>query len=175
VIRPFKRRRRDQQLVVTLPEATAQVLRNVVADLTQVLEEPTGAVGERLYPRAYLDPTEERAEQTWQSLVHDDLRQSRVDAVGAVVADIDGARPASRGNVEIVLDEVGETRWLTVLNDARLTLGTALGVTEDEALAFPPGDSRQPAADIYVLLTMLQGELVEAALAIVPQTGQGDE
>ena len=175
MMRPIKRRRRDQRLVITLPEPTAQVLRHVVADLTQALAEPTGAVGERLYPRAYLDPTEERAEQTWQSLVHDDLQQERVDAVAAVVADIDRSQPASRGNVEIVLDEDGETRWLTVLNDARLTLGTALGVTEDEALTFPPGDARQPAADVYVLLTMLQGELVEAALAIVPQTGTGDE
>jgi len=175
MMRPFKRRRRDKRLVVTLPEPTAQVLRHVVADLTAVLDEPSGVVGDRLYPRAYLDPTEETAEETWQSVVHDDLQRARVDAVTAVLADIDGAQAASHGNVEIVLDDEGETRWLTVLNDARLALGTALGVTEDEPLEFPSGDARRPVADVYVLLTMLQGELVEAALSVLPEAGSGED
>jgi len=107
--------------------------------------------------------------------VHDDLQRARMDAVTAVLADIDGAQAASHGNVEIVLDDEGETRWLTVLNDARLALGTALGVTEDEPLEFPSGDPRRPVADVYVLLTMLQGELVEAALALLPEAGSGED
>jgi hypothetical protein len=175
VSRPVKRRRRDQRLVVTLPEPTVGVLRHVIADLAGVLAEPTDAVGDRLFPRAYLDPTEEGAEDTWQSLVHDDLQRARIAAVEAVLADFDHAEPAARGNVEIVLDAEGETRWLMVLNDARLTLGTVLGVTEDEPLQFPEGDPRASAADVYLLLTMLQGQLVEAALAVTPEAATGSE
>ena len=38
------------------------------------------AVTQRLFPRAYLDPTEEEAESQWQELVHDDLVEARLDA-----------------------------------------------------------------------------------------------
>jgi hypothetical protein len=173
VTRAF-RRRRDGTVVVTLPGPVVEVVQQVLGEVAGMVAEPAGAVGERLYPRAYLDPTEESAEDTWQSVVHDDLVRARVDAVAAVRSDLGGARPASRGNVEVRLDEDAQARWLTVLNDARLTFGTALGVTEDEELEFPPDDPRAHAHDCYVLLTALQGELVDAVLTGVSEDGVDD-
>jgi uncharacterized protein DUF2017 len=174
-LRPVKRRRRDGRVVVTLPAPVAQLLAQVVNELGEVFASPPpGEVTNRLFPRAYLDPTEENAEQEFQSLVHDDLVRTRLDAVAAVVADLEGATPTSSDRVEIVLDDDAEDRWLTVLNDARLTLGTVLGVTEDEPLDFPADDSRAAGADMYALLSALQGELVEVVLDELPETGTDD-
>src|SRR5262249_42875322 len=93
---------------------------------------PPGDVADRLFPRGYLDPTEEDAEQEWQSLVHDDLARNRQTAITTVLADLDGGVLRSGDRYEIEIDEEGQTRWLTVLNDARLSIGTALGVTDDD-------------------------------------------
>jgi uncharacterized protein DUF2017 len=175
VFRPVKRRKRDGRVVVTLPGPVAQLLGQVIAELGDVFTSPpAGEVTNRLFPRAYLDPTEEHAEQDFQSLVHDDLVRTRLDAVAAMVADLEAATPAGSDRVEIVLDDEAEHRWLTVLNDARLTLGTVLGVTEDEPLEFPDDDPRAAGADMYALLSALQGELVEVVLEQLPETGTDD-
>jgi hypothetical protein len=168
VPRTFKRRKRDGSIVVTLPDAARAILVHVLDDIASVVAEPpVGDVADRLYPRAYLDPTEESAEQQWQALVHDELVKSRVQAIAATRVELEGSQP-------IALDEDGATRWLTVLNDARLTLGTILGVTEEEPLVFAPDDPRAAASDVYALLTALQGDLVEVLLGELPATGVDD-
>jgi hypothetical protein len=173
--RPVKRRRRDGRVVITLPAPVAQLVGQVVAELGDMLTAPPdGAISSRLFPRAYLDPTEEHAEQEFQSLVHGDLVRARLEAVAAMNADLDAARPVGSDRVEIVLDAEGEHRWLTVLNDARLSLGTVLDVSEDEPLEFPDHDPRAAGAEVYALLSALQGELVEVALAQLPETGTDD-
>ncbi len=173
--RPVKRRKRDGRVVVTLPAPVAQLLGQVIAELGEVFTSPpAGEVTNRLFPRAYLDPTEEDSEQEFQSLVHDDLVRARLDAVAAVVANLESAKPAGSDRVETVLDDEAEHAWLTVLNDARLTLGTVLGVTEDEPLVFADDDPRAAGADMYALLSALQGELVEVLLAQLPETGTDD-
>jgi hypothetical protein len=173
---PVRRRKRDGRLVITLPPPIVDVLRQVVAEVGEVVASPPpGNVADRLFPRAYLDPTEETAEQDWQAIVHDDLVRARLDAVASIVADIDGATAVARDRVEIVVaDPDGEQRWLTVLNDARLTLGTLLEVSEDEPLSFPDDDPRAAAAYVYSLLSELQGELVDVLLGELPETGSDD-
>ena len=53
--------------------------------------------------------------------------------------------------------------WLTALNDLRLVLGTRLGVTEEMFLeAVDPRDPRAPEMALYVYLSWLQEQLVEA-------------
>lgn len=167
--RTFKRRRKDGRIVVTLPEPAITVLGHVLDELAGVVGDPqAGAIKDRLFPRAYLDPTEEDAERQWQALVHDDLVSARVAAIAAVRADLDQGSP-------ITLDEDGETRWLTVLNDARLTLGTALGITDDDPLVFAPDDPRAAGAEMYAFLTALQGDLVDVLLGELPTAGSDDE
>ncbi len=167
--RTFKRRRRDGALVVTLPDAAIDALDHVLDELAAIVADPpAGEVRDRLFPRAYLDPTEEEAEAQWQALVHDDLVQTRVAAIASVRADLERGSP-------ITLDGEGETRWLTVLNDARLTLGTVLGVSEDELLNYPPDDPRAAGAQLYAFLTALQGDLVDILLSELPATGTDDD
>ena len=85
---------------------------------------------ERLFPRAYLDPTEEEAEAEWQRLVHDDLVDGRRQALATVERTLAGAM-VRRGRFELTLNEEQAQAWLAVINDARLALGTRLEVTED--------------------------------------------
>jgi hypothetical protein len=172
----FERRKRDRVLVCTLPEPYAELLKQIVRELAEMIAAPPpGEVTERLFPRAYLDPTEEQAEQEWQSFVHDDLVRAKAEALEGVLADLNGAQTASRERVKITLDEAGETRWLQVLNDARLTLGTVLGVTEESRPDFAADDPRAIRAAIYDMLTEIQQDLVEVLLAEQPEEGTAGE
>ncbi len=171
----MKRRKRDGRLVVTLHSSVVEVLRQVMTQLADVVASPpAGDVTDRLFHRAYLDPTEETAEQEWQSLVHDDLVRTRLDAVAATIADLERGSPVANERIQIVLDEQSEPRWLTVLNDARLMLGTMLGVTEDEPLHLADDDPRATAAEIYALLSELQAALVDVLLDGLPDTDTDD-
>ena len=53
------------------------------------------AATERLFPRAYLDPTEEDAETEWQAVVHDDLVREKLAALDAVARRV-ATRPSTR-------------------------------------------------------------------------------
>lgn len=160
--------RRDSAVVLFLHEREVQVLQWVFADLARVVgdTDEVDAVTERLFPRAYLDPTEETAESDWQSSVHDELVEARLSALSAVGVVLEAApaaagRPAMR---EVVLDEAGTERWLGVLNDTRLALGTALGITADTDFdVLEPDDPRFEAYVVYDWLTHLLAALLDAA------------
>jgi hypothetical protein len=173
----FQRRKKDRRLVLTLPAQVAVLLRQVVVELGDMFAAPTpGAVSDRLFPRAYLDPTEEEAEVQWQDLVHDDLVQGRAAAVAAIAAALDGATPGRKDWVTIVIDgDEAETQWLTLLNDARLALGTVLGVTQDDPLVFPEGDPRAATAEVYYLLGAVQDDLIDVLLDDLPEAGTAGE
>jgi hypothetical protein len=53
------------------------------------------------------------------------------------------------------LDDEAADRWLRVLNDLRLALGTRLGVTEQDEL-----DDQEPAVQLYHWLSAVQDLLV---------------
>ena len=171
----FRRGKRDAVLC-RVPSEIAELLVEVLTQVEDAMRAPQpGPVTDRLFPRAYLDPTEEEAEQEWQSLVHDDLAQARTDALAATVAELRDAPRVSRGDVEVALDEEAAMRWCLVLNDARLMLGTALEVRDDEELEFDEHDPRAAGADLYHLLTNLQGQLIEVLAEDLPDEGSNDE
>jgi hypothetical protein len=91
------------------------------------------------------------------------------------VAELRDAPRVSRGDVEVALDEEAAMRWCLVLNDARLMLGTALDVRDDEELEFDEHDPRAAGADLYHLLTSLQGQLIEVLAEDLPDEGTNDE
>jgi Domain of unknown function (DUF2017) len=161
------RRERDGRVVLRFEPAERETLVAVVADLRTVLEQGAAddPVARRLFPRAYLDPTEEAAEDEWQSLVQPDLLRTRLDALGAVTDSLTAARPNRRGVLEVELDDERRQQWLTVLNDSRLALGTALDITEETELDdYPEDDPRRSPFLLYSALTALQGELIDALL-----------
>jgi hypothetical protein len=170
---PTFQRTADGAVLVTLHQREVEVLGEILRDLRVLVETPPGenAVSARLYPRAYLDPTEEGAEQQWQGLVHDDLVIARVTALDDITRAL-AQQPADDDDfVRVTLDEEAEGRLLTVLNDARLALGTIADVTEEldeEDLDLTPSDARWHLLRTYGYLTELQAMLVDVMLAEVP-------
>ncbi len=160
-------RAKNGRLAVSLAPEEVEVLRQLAGELTVLFQNPEAddAARDRLFPRAYLDPTEEEAEAEWQRLVHPDLVDQRLTALQLLVDTLPSGSPSRSGRVETELDETQEAAWLGVLNDARLALGTRLGVTEDDDLdQVAPGDPLYAAWNIYGWLTGLQGELVQVLL-----------
>lgn len=146
----------------------------ILARLATQVGDPTGAVGERLFPRAYLDPTEDAAETFWRLSRRDGLVADRLAAIAAVRADIANAVGGRRllGRVEVPLGD--GTHWMTACNDARLWIGTELGLG-DEDLEAARGDLRNPEYARYVMLTMLLEGIVEAVLDEMPVEGRDDD
>ena len=160
--------RRGAAIVLTFVPAEVQVLQWVFGDLGRMLAGEAGvaAVTQRLFPRAYLDPTEEESEAQWQEMVHDDLVDARLDALRDVVQSLDGATEA-RGRDdarELVLTGEQAEHWMTVLNDARLAVGTALDVTPEwDFTALAPSDPNYELHAVYAWMT----ELLSALLGVV--------
>jgi hypothetical protein len=160
--------RRGDEVVLTLVPAEVQVLQWAFSDLGRMLAGESGsdAVTKRLFPRAYLDPTAEAAEAQWQELVHDELVETRLTALTDVMQSIDRAvalpgRDAAR---EIVLDAEQTERWMTVLNDARLAVGTALDITQE--WDFDDLDESDPDYQLHAVYAWMT-ELLSALLGAV--------
>jgi hypothetical protein len=69
----------------------------------------------------------------------------------------------------VALDEDAVGALVSVLNDARLALGTQLGVTEDTNFEdLDPSDPRAPGLAAYAWLTFVEGELIETLLGDLP-------
>ena len=162
----------DGGMRVTLAEPEADLLRNLPGELRAIYgassdENPARA---RLFPRAYLDPTEEGAEDEWQGLVYPELLRERVEALERVTASLQHSEPAGSGMVALELAPDAIDAWLAMLNDARLALGTQLGVTEDtEYEDLDSDDPRAPGLAAYAWLTSLEGDLVETLLGGMPE------
>jgi hypothetical protein len=153
------------RLVLTFFPAEIEVLRDLAGQLDSLYEGGVPAHGEdptrdRLFPRAYLDPTEDEAETEWQSAVHGELVRTKSDAVAALVDSLDTAKGKRGDTVEVTLAPEAVEQWVGALNDVRLALGVVLEVTEDDAMA-SPDDPRAPGLELYAWLTWLQGSLIE--------------
>jgi hypothetical protein len=166
-VSPRRFRPRGERLLVTLTTAEVELLRSVPEELRPVLErgpDPDDPVRERLFPRAYLDPTEDSAEEEWRDLVHPELIRERLGALDRLVQTLDRA-VERRGRVEVEIDADEAQAWLGALNDARLALGTRLGVTEDLDATEVDADHPDAAAfAVYGWLTWVEGDLVETLL-----------
>jgi len=163
VVRRRRFRASDDDLVVSLTPEEAEFLAGLPAELREVFEGPLDdPAGQRLFPSAYLDPTEERGEAEWQAMVVPDLLRRRLDSLEVVAASLARVRPDGAWMViELTPDEV--QAWLGILNDTRLVLGSRLAITEDDdRIAMDP--NRAGAFDVYAWLTALESDLVDQLL-----------
>jgi hypothetical protein len=162
--------RRGGRVDLTLEAAEADLLRGLPAELRALYETDTpDPARDRLFPRAYLDPTEEQAEQQWQELVHPDLLAGRLEALKRLTSALERAETGRKDRVVVRLEPDDVPAWLGVLNDARLALGTRIGVTDDTDLTnLDPDDANTPVVAAYAWLTYLEGELVETLLGTLP-------
>lgn len=140
------------------------MLHRLPDELQVTYDASEGEVFERLFPRAYLDPTEEEAEREWQALVHPDLLAQRLANLDAVRATFERFEGSGELREATLVDEEPDA-WLAMLNDARLALGTRLGVTEETDLETASPDHADAGSyAVYGWLTFIEGELVEALL-----------
>ena len=167
--RTFKRSRHSEGLDVVLEAGEAAVLTRLCQELTTLLDSDSDSddeakradpVLERLFPRAYLDPTEEEAEAEWQRFSHDDLMDGRRRSIETVGQTLAGA-VERRGRMELTLTDEQSQAWLAVINDARLALGTRLEVTEDMDLSRLNTDDPDTAPyAVYWWLGVLEERLI---------------
>ena len=171
----------DGGAICTFDAAEVEVLRQVpdllrsryLPDSPEALDR-VDPVRERLFPRAYLDPTEDRAEQDWRAAVHPEILRDRLDGLDRLVAGLD-AGEAKGKRWRVTLGPVDVDVWIQVLNDARLTLGTLLEVTdESDFTRIDPADPRAAEQAVYAWLSGLQGALVETVLSTLPLDGDDD-
>jgi len=168
-------RGRDGALLVSLYAEEVELLAMTARDMVSIVEQPPeGEVADRLYPRAYLDPTEETAQGEFDALVREDLVSARKAAFEAIVAALEARTPNGKGLVELTLTPDEEQQWLTAVNDARLVIGTALGITEDESSEYAPDDPRFEYGVLYGWLTQLHFELVSLLLDEIGEAGSDD-
>jgi uncharacterized protein DUF2017 len=150
-------------LILSLAPDEAEFLVLLPVELREVFDGPLDdPAGRRLFPAAYLDPTEEARELEWKAMVHPDLMRQRLDALAVVAASLE--RSTRQGDfMELALDPDEVQAWLAVLNDVRLVLGTRLDITEDD-WDVAPDDPRAAAHGVYAWLTHLQGDLIDQLL-----------
>ncbi len=147
-------------LRLRLEPVESLVLVNLLSELADLLgPEAMGAddpVGQRLFPAAYRGDREAEAE--FRSLTESSLRSERTERARECAGQLAG------GATLVELGAEDGQRWIQVLNDLRLVLGTRLGITEQD------GDLDASAPDfqrrsVYYWLTALQDALVLALMA----------
>jgi len=166
--------RKRGRLVADVDPVEVEVLAQLTEELLGLVEEPqvdddplavlVGLTGEpvpppddpvlaRLLPAAYPDDLEASAD--FRRYTDTDLRRRKRDNATAVRRTL----PDGGGRLELDRDQADQ--WLECLNDLRLALGTALGVTEDTDPAELDDDhpARQ-ALEVYGWLGWLQESLL---------------
>jgi hypothetical protein len=171
------------RLVMTLHAGDLGVLVQLVGEIRELVQDPPGdnPAIQRLFPRAYLDPTEDTAEAEWQSVVYPDLVRERIAALDAIRTRLEHAT-ADADEARVALPPGEEDQLLTVLNDVRLALGAALGIESEDDYDTdlwddapdPPGGADPLRSQYHRLLTwlgLLQEELVGVLLDELPDAG----
>jgi hypothetical protein len=131
-----------------LDEGLRQILRELMEQFLQLLEDPGAPVLHRLFPPAYSDPADVARQDEYRQLMMEDLVERRREEARMVLETAD--------RKTLTEDEL--LAWSRTINSLRLALGTYLGVTEDDELR-PPGSAEESA---YHLLSLLLEEAVEA-------------
>jgi predicted lipoprotein len=155
---PFARRRAGT-VDVTLTEPESALLRSVATQMSGVLEAPEGlAETRRLFPPAYEDDAEAQAE--FAGLMSSDLLDGKRKAVTSLLETLERGA-VKRGGWRVTLSGEEADDWLAAINDARLTLGTRLDVTEESYdRAISPEDPDALALEVFRYLGWLEDNLV---------------
>jgi hypothetical protein len=151
--------RRHGRLRLRLEREEVTLMSMLLDELDAVLESPLDVndeVLQRLYPAAYRDDPE--AEVEFRSLTESSLRSARSERIAACRADL-----AAGPDVDLTDPDAGR-RWIQVVNDLRLALGTRLGITEDDDEDLDPTDPAAQPRVIYYWLTAVQDSVVQALM-----------
>jgi hypothetical protein len=142
-------RARDGSYRLRLSPPEREVLRALTGELEQLLDTPENPDLWRLFPIVSEDAA---THEEYSRLVSDDLLDGRRRALATIRETVTRDRLTA---------EEAES-WLTGLNALRLLLGTRLDVSEDEPLDLNPSDARAHEPAVYLYLSWLQEQLVDA-------------
>jgi hypothetical protein len=148
---------------IRLEPGEADTLTALITDLADALGPGVLAlddpVSQRLFPDGYRDAEDAAA---FRDLTETALRDERLERTAQCLAELAAPTPHRRYS-ELHLDRDAVERWIKVLNDLRLALGTRIGISEDDATG--RGDFGQAAGyAIYDYLTGVQDTLVRIVL-----------
>ena len=121
-------------------------------------ERPDDDALARLFPDAYDD---DEASAEFRRFTERSLREGKVANARTVLDSL------ARSGDKVTLSDADAQAWLGTLNDLRLTLGSRLGIEEDNHQVFQTLPDDHPAAAAYHLydwLSYLQETLVRALL-----------
>jgi hypothetical protein len=150
---------------IRLEPGEPETLTALITDLTEALGPGVLAVddpvGQRLFPAGYADAEDAAA---FRELTETALRDERLERAAQCLAELAAPTPHRRYS-DLHLDGAAVERWIKVLNDLRLAIGTRIGVTEDEQDLDALADSPQAAGwALYSYLTGVQDTLVRTLL-----------
>lgn len=159
------RRNPEGKYLVRLPRIERRVLAGIPEALGRTLDaarEGVDATPElvRLFPPAYTEDDE--AERSYRELMHGELLEQHKEALSVL---------DKTANLR-ELDEEQMAAWLGALNDARLVLGTTLGVAEDNEPVLANDDDRARYS-LYIYLSALVSEIVDALELGLPEPVTG--
>jgi hypothetical protein len=120
-------------------------------------ERPDDPALARLFPDAYTDDEEAAAE--YRRFTQRSLRETKLAHAVTV------AHTLERSGDKLVLSQADAQAWLGTLNDLRLTIGSRLGIDEDnheDFLELPEDHPAFALFHVYDWLTFLQETLVQA-------------
>jgi hypothetical protein len=151
---------------LTFTDVERETLVGLLADMAEALGDaglrPGDPVYDRLYPAGYSGVVDEQAQREFRELTNPGLRDERVTRITTCRDEL-AASADQQGRVE--LDDTGCDRWLRVLNDLRLTLGTRLEISDDDGhWQLAQGAAGSTAYLLYGWLTEVQDTVVRIAL-----------
>jgi hypothetical protein len=151
---------RRRGLMLRLDPGEDQLLGTLFGDLLELLAEATPGedadpVIARLYPDAYGDAG---ASEEFRALTVTSQRDERAARIRACAREVAEHKP------DIALDDEAADRWIRVLNDLRLALGTRLGISDEWDHGVDPDDPQQLPQATYVWLTGAQDLLVRTLM-----------
>ena len=148
----------DDRALLELEPEEAELLSLLFDELTALLDDADAedAAVQRLNPAAYRDDPDAEAE--FRELTADGLRTERTERMDACRADLHDRAPIDLAEPETA------RRWLQVINDLRLALGTRLGVTQDDYPDVDPDDPSSQPWLVYGWLTALQDAVLQTLL-----------
>ncbi|HZZ96242.1 MAG TPA: DUF2017 family protein [Jatrophihabitantaceae bacterium] len=148
---------------IRLNLAESHVLEQLFLELQDVLDPdalaPSDSVRKRLYPAGYADADDAAS---FRELTESGLHADRSERLDLCLAEVRSGRSLRR--TEMHLDGDGAERWMRVLNDLRLTLGTQLNISEDDDYELDEQDPQVHLRARYLWLTALQDALVTTVM-----------
>ena len=140
--------RRAEVYRLNLDEDFRRILRELMEQFLQMLEDPGAPVLHRLFPPAFSDPADVALQDEYRQLMMEDLVERRRAECQMVLETAEAK----------TLTEDQLLAWSRTINSLRLALGTYLEVSDDDQPR-PPESTEE---SVYQWLSFLLEEAVEA-------------